>query len=87
MNMTSFNNVMISLINIYMELIWWRENLNLFLDVWNQSNFLSINSNSWNKVDKIHDPFVKFIYLEVLNTWSHTSFHNTTDVKLMNQVG
>ncbi len=52
MNLTCFNDVMIFIKNIYMELIWWRENLNLFLDVWNQSNVLSINSNSWNKVHK-----------------------------------
>ncbi len=87
MNLACFNNVMIFLIYIYMELIWWRENLNLFPDVWNQSNFLSINNDSWNKVDKTHDQFLTLIYLKVLNTWSHTSFDNIKNVKLNNQVG
>ncbi len=87
MNLTCFNNVMIFLINIYMELIWWRENLNLFHDVWNQSNFLSINNNSWNKIHKTHDPFIALIYSKVLSMWSHTSFDNTKNVQLMNQIG
>ncbi len=62
-------------------------NLNLFLDGWNQSNFISINNNSWNKVHKTHDPFTTLIYSEVLSTWSHTSFDNTKNVQLMNVVG
>ncbi len=65
MNLTCFNNVMIFLINIYMELIWWRENLDLFPNVWNQWYFLSMNSNSWNKVHKTHDPFITLVYLEI----------------------
>ncbi len=87
MNLTCFNDVMIFLINIYMELIWWRDNLNLFPDVWNQSNFISININSWNKVHKTHDPFTTLIYSKVLNAWSHTSFDNTKNVQLTNLVG
>jgi hypothetical protein len=40
MNLTCFNDVMIFIKNIYMELIWWRETLNLFPDVWNQSSIV-----------------------------------------------
>ncbi len=86
MNLTCLNDVMIFITNIYMELIWRRENLNLFLDVSNQSNFIFINSNSWNKVHKTHDPFTTLIYSQVLSTWSHTSFDNTKNVQLINLV-
>jgi hypothetical protein len=87
MNLTCFSDVMIFLINIYMEVIWWKENLNLFFDAWNQSNFISIDSKSWNKVHKTHDPFTTLIYLELLSTWSHTSFDTTKNVQLTNLVG
>jgi len=64
-----------------------RKNLNQFPDVSNQSNFPSINSNSWNKVHITHDPFTTLIYFGTLSTWSHTSFDNTKIVQLMNLVG
>ncbi len=81
-----FNDVMIFFKNIYVEFIWWKEILNLFPNVWNPSHFIAINSNSWNKVHKTHDPFTTLIYLKVLSTQSHASFDNMKNVQLINQV-
>jgi hypothetical protein len=60
--LTCFNDVM-----IFLQIFIWNwfdegKILNLFPDVWNQSNFLSINSNSWNKIHKTYDPFPTLIY-------------------------
>ncbi len=71
MNLTRFNDVMIFLTNIYIQLIWWRENLKPISWCLKSIKFPSINSNSWNKVHKTHDPFTTLIYSwEVLSLWS-----------------